>query len=185
MIGNGSATNSWKDGQVFAKEGNKSGDSRVHARVCLGSSGVDARAVQGTQSTRAQAATLESPTKKTVEEMKKLRIKENQESTGVQGITTRSDSCSTEITEDVEEQEGEKSDHAATAAVPFPCDLDGDTEGNPYKQSKTDQRAGISLIVAGDDTLILKKNVMPGTSNRHAGNGSDGELTMVAESATR
>ena len=67
MIGNGSATHSWKDGQVFAKEGNISGDSRVHAWVCLGSSGVDARAVQGTQSTRACAAILEPPTKTTVE----------------------------------------------------------------------------------------------------------------------
>ena len=122
--------------------------------------------------------TLESPTKKTVEEMKKLRIKEDQESTEVQGITTRSNICSTEITEDVEEQEGEKSDHAATAAVPFPCDLDGDTEGNPYKQSKMVQRAGIPSIVAGDDTLILKKDDMPGTGSRHAGNGSDDGLTM-------
>ena len=44
-IGNGSATNSWKDGQVFAKKGNRSGDGRVRARVCLGSSGVDSCAV--------------------------------------------------------------------------------------------------------------------------------------------
>ena len=149
-IGNGSATNSWKDGQVFAKKGNsyRSGDGRVRARVCLGSSGVDSCAVQSTQFTRAQATTLEPPTKKIVEEMKKLRIEEDQESTEVyvQGTTTRSNICSTEIVEDVEEQESEKSDHAATAAVLFPCDLDGDTEGNPYKQSKTDQCAGIPSI---------------------------------------
>ena len=44
--------------------------------------------------------------------------------------------------------------------------------------------AGIPSIVAGDDTLISKRNDMPGTGTRHAGNGSDDGLTMMVESAT-
>ena len=42
----------------------------------------------------------------------------------------------------------------------------------------------VFLTVAGDDTLILKKNDMPGTDSKHAGNGSDDGSTMVFESAT-
>ena len=57
--GNGSVTNSQETGQVALEKVNRPGDNRVHAQGYLGSSGIDGRAVQGAECTRAQVTTPE------------------------------------------------------------------------------------------------------------------------------
>ena len=120
---------------------------------------------------RAQVIALEQPTKETVKEVKKLRIKKDQESTKVQGTATKVNTCSTTITKDVEEPGSEKGSYTAMAAVPFPGESNEETKGNSHNQSKTNQRAGIPSTVAVDNALISKIDDMPGTNRRCAGNG--------------
>ena len=68
--------------------------------------------------------------------------------------------------------------------------LDKYTEGNPYNQSKTDQRAGILSIVAEDDALISKMDYMAGTGSKHVGNhvgndSADGLKTKFESTAVK
>ena len=93
----------------------------------------------GKPCTRAQVTTLEQQTEETVNEMEKLRVMKDQESTEIHGKTAKSCICSTTITKDVEEPGSEQWRGIDTTAVSFSGGLDEYIEGNPYNQSKTEQ----------------------------------------------
>ena len=165
--GNGSVTNSQKGGQVTLEEGNRSGDSRVHARMCLGPSRIKEHTVPSTPSMCVQGIALEQPTKETVKEVKKLRIKKDQESTKVQRTTTKINTCSTTITKDVEEPGSEKGSNTAIAAVPFPGELNEETRGNSRNRVEDKPARWYSIDCCCRQRFDLK-------DRRYAGNRQQG-----------